>query len=81
MCDCAKSRAWDAYWTEEAIAERLDAEVRLYRRICHERWQAAMNDVRGDARMSNAPTPPRAEPFAVLEARRAVPGDWPPRKV
>lgn len=80
MCDCAKARAWDAYWTEEAIAERLDAEVRLYQRICHERWQAAMNDVRGGERMDNTPRR-TGEPHAVLEARRAVPGDWPPRKV
>lgn len=68
-CGCPEARAWRQYWTEEAIAERLEAEVRLYQRICHERWSSVINDVRGVARMDN--TPPRTGvSFAELERRR-----------
>lgn len=68
-CQCRDARKWRAYWSREAIAARLTDELDLYRRICHERWNAAANDVRGVARMDN--TPPRTGPsFAELERRR-----------
>ena len=71
---------WRAYWTPAAIAERLAAELDLYRRICHERWTAAMNDVRGDRRMGTAKPLGDGPTHAEFERRRAVPGDWPPTK-
>ena len=78
-CECAEARAWRQYWTEEAIAERLDAEVRLYRRICDERWGDAMNDVRGERRMRPDPAPSSWPAHAELERRRAEVAPFPPR--
>lgn len=79
-CQCHEARAWRAYWTPAAIGERLQHELDFYRQQCHDRWSQVINDVRGVARMTNAPAR-TGESFATLEARRAVPGEFPPRKV
>lgn len=68
MCECAEARAWREYWSEEAIRARLDAEVRLYQRICAERWASVAEDTkRDDARIKLDPGAPS---FAELERRR-----------
>lgn len=75
MCDCPEARAWREYWTREAIAERLERETELYRKICHERWTAACQDARAPAaRLHLGGYPSHAE----LVQRRAQPGEWPP---
>lgn len=80
-CGCADARKWRDYWTAEAIAERLAAEVDLYRRISVERMHDACNDVRGYRRMRSA-AEDAAEAsrvsFAELEARRAEVPAWTP---
>lgn len=74
MCECPEARAWRAYWTDEAIGERLEAEIRLYQRICHERWTAAQQDTKApDARLHLGDYPSHAE----LERRRGEPGKFP----
>jgi len=75
-CGCPDAVKWRAYWTAAAIGERLAREVELYRAISRRRDHEAAQDVRGAARMSNAPIPHRSPPFAELEARRAVVHDW-----
>jgi len=80
VCDCPEARAYRAYWTREAIAERLAAEVALYRGIVRDAvWWGG----------STSPVPPRVpsspsrvqvpDSFAAKEALRDTPGAWPPR--
>lgn len=80
MCDCPEARAWARYWSPEGIAERLDQEVKLYRQIVQDAvWWGG----------STSPVPPRAAPlntvplpgdYGEMEIKRAVPGEYPPRK-
>lgn len=78
MCDCPDARRWRAYWTAEAIAERLAHEIALYRRIVRDAvWWGSPSTgpvpPRVESRFSNVDTP---DSFAGLEARRAAPYDW-----
>lgn len=67
-CNCPEAVAWREYWTVEAIAERLQHETELYRKICHERWQSVAEDTKRDeARLPASDGPSYAE----LARRRA----------
>lgn len=70
-CQCPQARAWREYWTVEAITSRLAHEIDLYRRICHERWTAAMRDAAGAVRAQGTS-------HAELERRRREKAPWPP---
>jgi hypothetical protein len=61
---------WRDYWTAEAIAERLREDLSAENRRCLERWTDAMNDVRGERRMTPDPEPSTWPAYAELERRR-----------
>lgn len=82
QCQCPQARAWRAYWTRDAIAERLQEEVELYRGIIFRavfwgnRYYGRQEDPpRVDCSMSTVDLP---ESFAAREKRRAEKAPWPP---
>jgi hypothetical protein len=76
-CQCPDARKWRAYWTADAIAERLREEVELYRRIIRDAvwWGGSTSPVppRVDAAMSNVEMP---DSHAAKERLRREPKDW-----
>lgn len=70
-CNCREARAWRAWWTADAIGERLAAELALYRRIIRDAvwWGGSTSPVppRTDHRMSRVELP---NSHAALERRR-----------
>ena len=74
MCDCDEARRWRAYWTAEAIAERLVDELDLLRRTAAAEvtraFIATSHDVHAGLPRSDWPS------FAELETRRAAVYDW-----
>lgn len=76
-CDCPEAKAWRAYWTREAIAERLRAEVELYRGIIRDAvWRGGSTSPvppRVDARMSNVEMP---DSYAAMAKKRREVKDW-----
>lgn len=70
MCDCPEARAWREYWTVDAIAERLQHEVELYRALRRDAWAADIDAAHPYFR--DAPRTPRwnVPTFAELERRR-----------
>lgn len=70
MCECPEAQEWRAYWSTEAIGERLREELAPKQWAYLASVREACNDVRGERRISNEPLPVRSEPFAELERRR-----------
>lgn len=76
------AEAWRMQCSTAAAADRLTRELAEEDRRCRRRWTAAMNDVRGEARMRNEPVP-TGPAFADLADRRervepiADGRDWP----
>lgn len=69
-CGCRDARQWRAYWTEEAIAARLAAELDTYRLIRNERINEACNDVRGPVRIGDVLKTWHLPTHAEMHARR-----------
>jgi hypothetical protein len=79
-CGCPEARAWRAYWTADAIAERLTHELALYRGIIRDAvwWGGSTSPV--PPRKPGMNTVPLPTDYVELERKRAEPCPWPPRK-
>lgn len=71
------AESWRCYGSTAALQERLAAELAAENERCLHRWTDAMNDVRGDQRMSEKP-PSTWPAHAVLAERRAAARPIPP---